>query len=132
MPQRTFCLFGAVVVVASLAIPSRANAQGPGLPPNSAARPPVYSPYLNLTRSGNAAINYYGLVRPELDFRNAIQGLQTEFSSLNQASSTDLNAAPGTGHPVAFMNLSHYYPGLRSGNRGAMGTSTAAPARRSR
>ena len=35
---------------------------------------PVFSPYLNLLRRGtNPAVNYYGLVRPEIDFRNSLQ-----------------------------------------------------------
>src|SRR5438105_2383706 len=42
---------------------------------------PAYSPYLNLLRRDNplgAAGNYYGLVRPEINFRNSIGQLETQ------------------------------------------------------
>ena len=43
----------------------------------------AFSPYLNLLRGGNSTLlNYYGLVRPEQEFRQANQQFQ---SSLGQA-----------------------------------------------
>jgi hypothetical protein len=94
----------------ALALPSLSTAQAP------IQRQPSYSPYLNLTRPGNLANNYYGLVRPEIDFRNSINNLQQRYGALNQQN-TNPNATetefPGTGHSTAFMNYSHYY-GLRS------------------
>ncbi len=72
---------------------------------------PVYSPYLNLLRSGSSPVNnYYGLVRPQIDFNQSIQNLQGQVTSNQQA----ISSATGgqfplfTGHPVYFMNTSHY------------------------
>jgi len=103
-----------------------ANAQPPGAP-----RGP-YSPYLNLARPGNPAINYYGLVRPEQEFRSGIAGLRNQVGALNQ----EVNAMrPGataplqTGHPVAFMNYSHYYSGFR-GRAGGGAQPAGGPMRR--
>lgn len=100
-----------LAAVALLVLQEHANAQAP--PP---LRQPSYSPYLNLTRPGNVANNYYGLVRPELEFRNSVNNLQQQYNNLNQPAN-NLNSVeapfPGTGHATSFMNLSHYY-----GNRG--------------
>lgn len=40
---------------------------------------PTYSPYLNLLRGGDPVFNYYGLVRPELQFRATEQQLHESF-----------------------------------------------------
>jgi hypothetical protein len=87
---------------------------------------PVYSPYLNLLRSNNPAwLNYYGLVRPEVEFRSGIYGLQQGVET-NTAGISALDAAaagmPLTGHSTAFLNTSHYFL-----NRGGVGTPAAAP-----
>ncbi len=92
---------------------------------------PTYSPYLNLTRGGNPAFNYYGLVRPELDFRRAITDIQGQFNAFGGAGPTGTEeGGTVTGHRVLFDNLSHYYAGLgASGSSragGGMGT-TATP-----
>ena len=50
----------------------QASAQAPGAAPG-------VSPYLNLLRQGNSqALNYYGLVRPQVEFRSGIQQLQQQ------------------------------------------------------
>src|SRR5262245_51148744 len=81
---------------------------------NTGYRPPV-SPYINLLRPGtNPAINYYGLVRPQVEFRNNILGLQQQVGALDTQVGIDeagMAAFPTTGHPVAFMNYSHYFGG---------------------
>lgn len=47
------------------------------------------SPYLNLLRSGSSpAVNYYGLVRPAIDFQNNLNNLQQQVQNL---------PSPGTG-----------------------------------
>jgi hypothetical protein len=103
-------------------IATTASAQQPGTPP------PPYSPYLNLTRPGNLANNYYGLVRPEIQFRNSIQGLQTQYGNLRQ-DIADVNTPQGpgqfraTGHPTLFMNYSHFYS-LRGRSQGSGQTPT--------
>ena len=44
---------------------------------------PAFSPYLNLLRGGNSTLfNYYGLVRPEQQFRQADSQLQSGFGEL--------------------------------------------------
>ena len=48
----------------TLGLASTATAQ-----PRPASNVPSTSPYLNLLRPGGTGINYYGLVRPEQDFR---------------------------------------------------------------
>jgi hypothetical protein len=78
---------------------------------------PGYSPYQNLFRGGPIYQNYYGLVRPELQFRGAIGALQQQVT-LNQAGLADLAAGTGpltTGHPSQFLNTSHYF--LSSGGQ---------------
>lgn len=75
------------------------------------------SPYLNLNRIGsNPAVNYYGLVRPQVDTARSLQNLQTEIA---QGGAGQMHVGPGdalqpssmlaTGHPVAFFNTSHYF-----------------------
>jgi hypothetical protein len=93
----------------------RASAQAPGRPPLNPYAGPSFSPYLNLLRGGNPALNYYGLVRPQQDY-NAL--LQSQALAATAASSplpaTGL-LEPITGHPSQFMNFSHYYGGRVAG-----------------
>src|SRR5437879_5398268 len=109
------CL-GLGLLLASLAGPL--NAQGVGYI-NPAKRPAV-SPYNNLIRAGtDPAINYYGLVRPEIAFRNAIQQLDQEQANLYQQQQQDLatyNALPPTGQGAGFMTQSKYF--MTGGARG--------------
>jgi hypothetical protein len=98
---------------------------------------PAVSPYLNLLRQGSSAgVNYYGIVRPEIEFRNSIQNLQQQVSTVGSevtAQDQSLAGLPPTGHPVQFMNYSHYFggslrnPGATSGAR-APGRATASAA----
>ena len=79
--------------------------------PGAYARP-VVSPYLNLIGRNSAAVNYYGIVRPQLEFR-AVQ--QRQGSRLQQLESREGDAKPDdfalphTGHRCFFLNYSHYY-----------------------
>lgn len=90
---------------------------------------PTISPYLNMTRRGtNAAINYYGLVRPQIDTGRNLQQLQQQFQqldggALNQGTTTatpDAGSMLATGHPVAFMNYAAYFPLYARGAGGGM------------
>jgi hypothetical protein len=78
--------------------------------------PPGYSPYLNLIRPGNPGANYYGLVRPQVEFRAGLQQLERNTialqSGLSQMTSTDNS----TGHTAGFMYYGGYYPGLGRGS----------------
>src|SRR5262249_53508964 len=73
-------------------------------------RPPV-SPYINLMRPGLSGINYYGLVRPQVDAATALQQLQQQQLAL-AASGGSLDPAgslPTTGHTTRFMNYGRYF-----------------------
>ncbi|NQV25878.1 MAG: hypothetical protein HQ518_16080, partial [Rhodopirellula sp.] len=89
---------------------------------------PAFSPYLNLLRGGNsAAFNYYGLVRPELQFRAANEQFQSNFNQVQRQfdaaqKSTSVPPLQSTGHRVQFM--SH----LSSGSGGLQGYRPASPA----
>jgi hypothetical protein len=78
---------------------------------NAAQRPP-FSPYLNLLRTGSSpAINYYGIVRPEVAFSNSIyqlQGQQTQLSN-QQDNLAAYTALPTTGHASGFMTQGKYF-----------------------
>ncbi len=79
--------------------------------------PPV-SPYLNLMRLGaTPGINYYDLVRPQLQIQSAISNLQQNQASLIQGLAMGGNGADTlvtTGHAATFGNYSHYFPGQAS------------------
>jgi hypothetical protein len=105
------------VLVVSLGGP--AWAQGPYVRPNpnpnNPYARPLFSPYLNLVRTNNpainAGINYAGIVRPEFQTFSDIGQLQRQVSSLE----TTVTAGPEgtglvTGHPVLFQNYGHFYP----------------------
>src|SRR5262245_42360082 len=86
---------------------------------------PPFSPYLNLLRRGNPAyLNYFGLVRPEVDFRNSLIGLQQQAIANQQGvAGLEATAFPTTGHATRFLNTSHYF--LNSG--GQAGGAQARP-----
>jgi hypothetical protein len=109
-------LLTVVALVATWLSPRFVQAQ-PGVPPRATPgylTPPV-SPYLNLLRGGTSAgVNYYGIVRPEIEFRNSIQSLQQQVNTVGAAvinEEQSLSGLPPTGHPVRFMNYSHYFGG---------------------
>jgi hypothetical protein len=120
------------VILAGGFCAQRASAQGVyGGRPGTPYAPPPYSPYLNLLRPGIPVYqNYYGLVRPELEFRGGIQGLQQQVNTVGSLAAADAAALglPTTGHPIQFMNYSHYYGGgvARSGFSRS-GSSSSAP-----
>jgi hypothetical protein len=71
----------ALVLAAILAAAPPASAQVFYPPQAGYTRPglgyPTVSPYLGLRSGfGNPAVNYYGLVRPQMNFRNDLLGLQ--------------------------------------------------------
>ena len=95
-----------------------------GAPPR-----PAFSPYLNLVRPGaSPALNYYGLVRPEIQARQSIQNLQGAVSTNQRALGSleaDLNSLPGTGHQTMFLNHQSYFmtngAGSSAGRAGSSG-----------
>lgn len=44
---------------------------------------PVVSPYVNLLRSSDPTLNYYGLVQPQVEFRGNDYRLRNDFNSLD-------------------------------------------------
>jgi hypothetical protein len=105
---------GWLLVFAALAPAQPLAYRPPGVPVR-----PTTSPYLNLNRPGSQAINYYNLVRPEIDFRNNLNNLQQQVGTLNQAAAAPATGAiADTGHPVQFMNFGGYYPQSLAGAAG--------------
>jgi hypothetical protein len=112
----------------------RASAQLglPGQEPINPYQRPLVSPYLNMNRSGNPAINYYGLVRPQINTAKSITQLQLQQQALPQlgqpfAPVNDPSAftLPETGHPTTFFSYGTYFPtttgGARPGSMPALG-----------
>lgn len=87
--------------------PAKAQAFRPTLPGsgNPYGSPPL-SPYLNLLRPGSsAAVNYYGLVRPQQAYNTAINSLEQQVVAGRVATTAAENlAAPSTGHPIYFLS----------------------------
>lgn len=97
-----------------------ARGQGPA----AVNRPPV-SPYLNLLRGGNPTfLNYYGLVRPQVDAQQAFQALQGQVQTLGvtqAAVGVDGQALPATGVPFGYFTHRAYFLNNRGGSAGAAG-----------
>jgi hypothetical protein len=87
--------------------------QPPALPYRYSA--PVVSPYLNLLNRGNPAINYYGIVRPQVQANQQIQMLQYGLArtTAEEEAANATTAAPGqppeTGHVTGFMTYQKYF-----------------------
>ncbi len=85
-------------------VPSQAGQAGPrsGL-----------SPYLNLARGGLPAVNYYGLVAPQIQTQQALTQLQFDVQQglrTPQLGQQQQLQPLTTGHAATYFNLSHYYP----------------------
>ena len=123
--MRRFSRTGLAIAAAWVLWAGEAGAQPPG-PPRVGGTPAGYSPYLNLIRSRNTpAVNYYGLVRPQQAFQNALFGLQAQaavggLAPVLGGGQPDGSDLPGTGLPVGYLN--HYGFFL---NHGAPGGGTA-------
>jgi hypothetical protein len=106
-----------------------AGAQPPlGPRPLTGVNTPPVSPYLNLLRPGTSpAINYYGLVRPELNVLSSMQALQAQLGYVQQANGLLSGEGATTGHPAYFLNHGTYFLNL-AGQPSAAG-GPRAPAR---
>lgn len=105
-------------------------------------RSPAFSPYLNLLRGGvSPAVNYFGLVRPQIAFQQQAFMLQQQVNQNAQSLQTlqtfstaglqaQQPALPYTGHPVVFNSLGGYFNNLPigrgGGGRGLSGGGTPA------
>lgn len=131
MSYRRGVAFASLGLVLAAAAPAQAQI-GTYVRPQINPRPTV-SPYLNMQRGGNAAINYYGVVRPQLETNRALFQLQqdVQMGQVGVAVALDPNQNAAilntgqTGHPVSFFNYSHYY-GNRGGGGGSGGTTPIA------
>jgi hypothetical protein len=124
MKRFTFAALAALALLPSSGV-GRASAQVylPGQQPSPFQRP-TFSPYLNMTRGGNPAVNYFGLVRPQIQTAKSLQQLQQQnalpqmgpaFSPLTDESAFSL---PMTGHAATFFNFSRYFPGFTPASGG--------------
>src|SRR5262249_10483647 len=73
--------------------------------PSYAQYRPVVSPYLNLARTGDPAVNYYGLVRPQIAFNRAIQNINNDINYIE----SNPNLPVQTGHAAGFMTQGRYF-----------------------
>lgn len=106
------------------------QAQFPNAPGGGFGNPlprPIVSPYLNILRGGDPAINYYGLVRPQIAFGKAFQTLGNEVSTLE----SQAGQPSQTGNRSSFMNHSRYFMnyGAAGGGGGRPTSQPAAPQR---
>ena len=125
MMRSGWLILGASVTTLTFAV-GTVRAQPPV--PGGYSRPPAFSPYLNLVRGGSPAINYYGLVRPEVQFRQALLGFSQDLAQNQQALgvlAADGTMLPLTGHPTQFMNLGGYFMNNGSLGQGMAGTNQA-------
>jgi hypothetical protein len=106
----------ALIALTLLLAAAAARAQAPVQPPTQLYTPPVVSPYLNLLNRGNPAINYYGIVRPQMQQTQQLQMLQfglTRTAEEATAALTQPTTAPGalpdTGHTAGFMTYTRYF-----------------------
>jgi hypothetical protein len=87
---------------------------------------PTVSPYLNIIRGNNPAINYFTGTIPERENRVRFNQVNTDIQNLERRAgtaaptSTDelVPSLPETGHLVQFMNMNPYYsfgPGFNPG-----------------
>ncbi|MBX9580358.1 MAG: hypothetical protein K2X87_08630 [Gemmataceae bacterium] len=115
----------ACAAAAVLAAAGAAAAQPPIPGGIGAIRPPAFSPYLNLMRDDgfSPGLNYFGIVRPQVEARRALYGLESQVQVNRQAIAGVQSGLAGgeynlpyTGHPSVFLNTGGYF--LNSGGRG--------------
>jgi hypothetical protein len=121
MKRFTLVLLGAVNFLLVMGVrPAAAQPQFPS------PTQPAVSPYLNLLRQGNSpGVNYYGLVRPQQEFRNSYQRLQQDFNTQQTQpipfGPEDTSGLPPTGHAAQFNTQGRYFM-----TGGALGGATNA------
>jgi hypothetical protein len=105
----------ALLALTTLLAAGSLYAQAPLVPQGSTQpySPPVVSPYLNLLNRGNPAINYYGIVRPEVQEQQQLQRLQFGLARTNAevetAATTGFGVTAATGHSVGFMTQATFF-----------------------
>ena len=107
----------ALIAMALTIAASAAQAEQPIVQPTRPNNtPPVLNPYLNMLRGGNPAINYYGLVRPQMQQGQQLQMLQNglartteEAEAAAMTPTTPTGVLADTGHTVGFMTYPRYF-----------------------
>src|SRR5579884_4532613 len=113
MKRLTMAVAAACLAFGSLALPVAAQAPYPNANPyatpygsmpgrpmfNPYSGPPV-SPYLNLLRPGNPAVNYLGLVRPEQTFYDTTRLAQQTYANQQALAGMQQAASPYANQPV--------------------------------
>ncbi|MDA1015174.1 MAG: hypothetical protein O3A00_12065 [Planctomycetota bacterium] len=79
------------------------------LPSGGVAGRPTFSPYLNLLRRSDPVLNYYGIVRPEQDFRAANQAFRGSLQDMDRRFEEEGNQSlrsrlQSSGHAVRFFS----------------------------
>jgi hypothetical protein len=121
--MRRLLLAGLVLAGWLTGAAGQASAQFQYFQPQTApfSQPPV-SPYLNMFRGGNPGINYYGLVKPQVQAAQTFQQLQlqqqVQAQQVQQAASQQAIALsptaqagplPVTGHPAYFNGTARFF-----------------------
>lgn len=115
VPALTALTMALTLGAANAQQPGTPNTQQPGTPGTQPYSPSVVNPYLNLLNRGNPAINYYGIVRPQIQQGQQLQMLQfglnrtaAEATAAETAATTP-GAPAATGHTVGFMTYTRYF-----------------------
>lgn len=79
------------------------------MPAGGASGRPTFSPYLNLLRRSDPVLNYYGIVRPEQNFRAANQAFRGSLQELDrrfdeERSQSMRSQLRSSGHTVRFFS----------------------------
>jgi hypothetical protein len=121
MKRLVWIQLASLVLLAGAAV-SQAPAQIPFGSPlaNPYYRSPV-SPYLGLTLPGNTAINYYGVVRPQIDQLAALQQVQSQLGSAPGYAGGLNSGLLVTGHVSQFQDHWGYFQNWRGGQYGGAG-----------
>lgn len=120
----------AAVVLGLALAAGTAPAQAPVIPrPIPGYGSPTVSPYINLLRNVNPqVVNYYGLVRPQVQFQGAVQGLQEQVTTLDATTAQAAAGLPPTGHTVSFRNYRGYFGRMTAVGVGGPVTGLGTPA----
>ena len=109
MKRVSWLAVGVVVLLAGNAV----QAQQPYVrPQTNPYGTPAISPYLNLARPGGAGLNYYNLVRPQVETNAALQQLETsqlQTAVLAQQALDPNRLMLDTGHSTKFMTYNQYF-----------------------
>ena len=115
-------------ILASLALLCAVETSWAQVPAINPSARPTFSPWLNLNRQGTSpAVNYYGIIRPQVNANSAIQQLQQQAVGVQQQLAQPTTELPPTGNVAGFLNHQQYFLNHRGGFT-AGGAAPAPPA----